>query len=54
MKTFKVAYTITRVEEEDIEAENFDEAKKKWEDIGYDAELFFIRDIETDEEIVFD
>ena len=54
MKTFRVAYTVTKVEEEDINAENFDEAQKKWEDKGYDAELFFIRDTETDEEIIFD
>ncbi len=54
MKKFVVAYTFTRVEEEELEAKNFDEAQKKWEEEGIDAELFFIRDTETGEEIVFD
>ena len=50
---YTVGYTITKVEEEIIEANSIDEAKEKWEQMGYDAELFFIRD-EQGKEIIYD
>ena len=53
MAKFRVAYTITKVEEEFIEAKDFDDAQRKWEDEGIDAELFFIEN-EKGEQIVFD
>lgn len=53
MAQFKVLYTVTKVEGEFIEAKDFDEAQKIWEDKGYDAELFLIQD-EEGNEIVFD
>lgn len=53
MAKFRVAYTITKVEEEMIEAKDFDEAQAKWENEGLDAELFFIED-EKGHQIVFD
>ena len=53
MKKFRVAYTITKVEEEFIEAEDMDEAQTKWEKQGLDAELFFIED-EDGNQIIFD
>lgn len=53
MAKFRVAYTVTKVEEEMIEAKDFDEAQAKWENEGLDAELFFIED-EEGHQIVFD
>lgn len=53
MPKFRVAYTVTKVEEEEIEAKDFDEAQAKWEAEGRDAELFFIED-ENGEQIIFD
>ena len=53
MAKFRVAYTVTKVEEEMIEAKDFDEAQAKWEKEGCDAELFFIED-EAGNQIVFD
>ncbi len=53
MPKYRVAYTVTKVEEETIEAKDFDEAQAKWENEGLDAELFFIED-EKGNQIVFD
>ena len=53
MPKYRVAYTVTKVEEETIEAKDFDEAQAKWENEGLDAELFFIED-EEGNQIVFD
>lgn len=53
MAKFRVVYTVTKVEEETIEAKDFDEAEARWNDEGYDAELFFIED-EEGNQIIFD
>lgn len=53
MAKYEVAYTVTKVETETIEASSVEEAKAKWEAMGYDAELFFIRD-ENGNEVVYD
>ncbi len=53
MAKFRVVYTVTKVEEKEIEAKDFDEAQKKWEAEGMDADLFFIED-ENGQQIVFD
>ncbi len=50
---YEVAFTFRKVETETIEANSVEEAKEKWENIGYDAELFFIRD-ENGNEVVYD
>ena len=50
---YTVAYTFTKVGEDVIDANSVDEAKEKWEEMGYDAELFFIRD-EQGNEVVYD
>lgn len=41
---YRVVFTQTAVNEIEVEAESVDEAKKKYEDIGLYAELFFIED----------
>lgn len=53
MAKFEVFYTYTKTNSDIIEAESVDDAKKKWEDMGYDAELFIIRD-EEGNEVVYD
>ncbi len=53
MAKYEVAFTFTKVETETIEANSVEEAQEKWEAMGYDAELFFIRD-ENGNEVVFD
>ena len=53
MPKFLVAYTISFVKEELIEAESVEDAKEKWEKLGLDAELFFIRD-EEGKEVIYD
>lgn len=50
---YEVIYTYTKTGSDFIEANSVDEAKQKWEDIGYDAELFIIRD-ENENEVVYD
>ncbi len=50
---YTVAYTVLKVNEDIIEAESEDEAVAKWEAMGYDAELFFVRNMETGHETVF-
>lgn len=50
---YRVVYTQTAVNEIEVEAESFDEAQKKYEDIGLDAELFFIED-EKGCQVIFD
>ena len=49
---FRVVYTITKVEEVQVTAESFDDAKSQFEDIGVDGELFFIEN-EDGEQIVY-
>lgn len=39
---FRVVSTKTVVKEELIDASSIDEAREKWEQVGYDAELFYI------------
>lgn len=46
MQKYRVVYTYTKCGEDQIDAESFDDAKEKWENCGYDAELFFIEDEE--------
>ena len=53
MREYRVVYTHTVCGEERLYAESFDDAKKKWEDEGIDAELFFIED-ENGNQVVFD
>ena len=53
MAKYKVAYTVTKVETEEIEAKNFEDAKDKWESEGMDAELFYIED-ENGKQVVYD
>lgn len=50
---YRVAYTYNKYGEDEIEANSIDEAKAKWEDIGYDAELFFIED-EEGNQVIYD
>lgn len=50
---YEVIYTYTKTESDIIEANSVDEAQQKWEDMGYDAELFIIRD-ENGNEVVYD
>lgn len=50
---YEVIYTYTKTGSDFIEANSVDEAKHKWEDMGYDAELFIIRD-ENGNEVVYD
>ena len=50
---YNVLFTYTKVKEDVIEASSVDEVKEKWEAMGYDAELFLIRD-EQGNETVFD
>ena len=50
---YEVVYTKTIVDEMTITANSFDEAKKEWEELGLDADLFLIRD-ETGDEIIYD
>ncbi len=52
MAKFEVFYTYTKTNCDIIEAESVEDAQKKWEDMGYDAELFFIRD-ENGKEVVY-
>ena len=49
---FLIGYTITEAFTEQMEAKDFDEAKKKFDEIGGDAELIFIRD-ENGEEVIY-
>ena len=53
MGTYRVVYIRTVVEEEWIDAASVDEAQKKWEAEGHDAELFFIED-EDGNQIIYD
>lgn len=53
MAKYEVASTFTKVKTETIEANSIEEAKEKWEAMGYDAELFYIRD-EHGHEVVYD
>ena len=53
MKKYRVAWTVTKVEEDNIEAESIDDARQKWEAMGLDAELFFIED-EEGNQVIFD
>ena len=53
MAQYEVAFTFAKVETEIIEANSVEEAKEKWEAMGYDAELFFIKD-ENGNEVVYD
>ena len=46
MEKYRVVYTYSKCEEDWIDANSFEEAKEKWENEGYDAELFFIEDEE--------
>ena len=53
MAKYRVVYTVSRCNEETIEANSFEDAQKKWEDEGLDGELFFIED-ENGDQIIFD
>lgn len=53
MKKYRVVWTVTKCEEDSLDAESFDEAREKWEARGLDAELFFIED-EEGNQVVFD
>ena len=53
MAKYRVAYTYTNYDEDYIDADSFEEAKEKWEDEGYDAELFFIED-ENGDQVIYD
>ncbi len=53
MAQYEVAFTFTKVETEIIEANSVEEAEEKWAAMGYDAELFFIRD-KNGHEVVYD
>lgn len=48
---YRVVYTYTKCEEVIIEANNVDEAKEKWENEEFDAELFFIEDEEGEQKV---
>lgn len=50
---YRVVYTQTTVGEMVVDAESVDEAQKKYEDIGLDADLFFIED-EKGCQVIFD
>lgn len=53
MAKYEVASTYTKVRTEIIEANSVEEAKEKWEAMGHDAELFYIKD-ENGHEVVYD
>ena len=50
---YRVTFIRSIVDEEIIDAKSVDEAQKKWEDEGIDAELFFIED-EDGNQVIFD
>ena len=50
---YRVVYTQTAFNEIAIDAASFDDAQKKYEELGMDADLFFIED-ENGEQIIFD
>lgn len=50
---YRVAFIRSIVDEEIIDAESVDEAKKIWENEGLDADLFFIED-EEGNQVIFD
>lgn len=43
---YRIVYTYVKYEDDIIEADNASEAKVKWENEGYDADLFYIEDEE--------
>lgn len=43
---YRVAWIYTKFVEDYIEADSVDDAKEKWEELGLDADLFFIEDEE--------
>lgn len=51
MAKYRVVYTYTECAEDWIDAESFDDAEKKWDSMGYGAELFFIEDENGDQMI---
>ena len=51
MATYRVYYIYHKVDQDLIEAESVDDAKAKWEAIGYDADLFIIEDEEGNQEV---
>ena len=53
MNKYRVAYTYIKYGEEMIEADSIEEAKEKFDEQGYDAELFFIEDTNGDQ-VFFD
>lgn len=50
---FRVVYDVTRMDEETIDAESFDEAESIWLNEGLDARLFCIED-ENGDTIFYD
>ena len=53
MAQYEAAFTFTKAGTEIIEVNSVEEAEEKWAAMGYDAELFFIRD-ENGHEVVYD
>lgn len=53
MAKFRVAWTIHKYEEDTIDAESFDDAKKWFDDNAEEGELFFIED-ENGRQIIYD
>ena len=50
---FKVVYDVTKIEEEIIDADSFDEAESIWLNKGMDARLYYIAD-ENGKEVIYD
>ena len=53
-KKYHAYWTVSEVKDMEIDAEDVEEAKKKWDDLGFDGELFLIVDEETDAHTYFD
>ncbi len=50
---YRVAWTVHKYEEIEIEADSPKEAKDKWDDMNIDGDLFFIED-ENGKQIIYD
>ena len=53
MQRYRIAYTVTKVEYDFVEAQSLDDARELWEAKGLDADLFYIED-EDGHQVVYD
>lgn len=44
MSEYRVVWIESHCKEENIQAESFEDAARKWEDLGADGEIYFIED----------